>query len=123
MSLKAALMKYGIDGKDDGNWDGWDANIPILSTKEDCISLELTVLVLVASIHGRVQLAMSEKGKDGQNCTKTKLVMAIEDTSPCAITILFNYFGGGGNDSYMWMELEVIFDFHVVVLATVACMT
>ena len=117
--LKAALMTYGIDGKDDDDWDGWDANILILSTREDCDSLGLAVLV--ASVHGRVRLAMSEKGKDGQNHTKATLAVAVQDKSPCAIAVSFNYFGGGGNDSDTWTEPEVIFNFDIVVFATVVC--
>ncbi|KAL3810854.1 hypothetical protein ACHAXA_005854 [Cyclostephanos tholiformis] len=107
--LKAALMKYGIDGKDDDDWDGWDADIPILSTREDCVSLGLAVLA--ASVHGRVRLAVSEKGKDGKNRTKAKLAVAVQDASPCAVAVSFNYFGGGGNDSDTWTEPKVIFDF------------
>ena len=52
MDLKATLMKYGIDSKDNDDWDGWDTDIPILFTREDCISLRITILV--ASIRGRV---------------------------------------------------------------------
>jgi hypothetical protein len=64
---------------------------------------------------------MSEKGKYGQNRTKAKLAMAIQDASPCSIAMLCNYFGGGGNDGDMWMEPKMIFDFDVIILATVVC--
>jgi hypothetical protein len=108
--LKAALTKYGIDGKDDDDWDGWDADIPILSTREDCVSLGLAVLA--ASVHGRVRLAVSEKGKDGKNRTKAKLAVAVQDASPCAVAVSFNFFGGGGNDDDdKWTDPKVIFDF------------
>jgi hypothetical protein len=108
--LKAALMRYGTDGKDDDDWDGWDADIPILSTREDCVSLGLAVLA--ASVHGRVRLAVTEKGKDGKNRTKAKLAVAVQDASPCAVAVSFNYFGGGEkDDDDKWTDPKVIFDF------------
>ncbi len=64
---------------------------------------------------------MSEKGKDGKNHTKAKLALAVQDASPCAIAVLFNYFRGGRNDGNTWTEPKVIFNFDVIVLATAVC--
>ena len=108
--LRAALTRYGSEeGRDGDDWDGWDADIPILSTGEDCASLGLAVLA--ASVHGRVRLAVIEKGKDGKNRTKAKLAVAVQDASPCAVAVSFNYFGGADDGSGGWTEPKVIFDF------------
>ncbi len=104
--LKTVLTTYGVDEKGDDDWDGWDADIPILSTKEDCVSMGLAVLA--ASVHGRVKLVVSEKSKDGKYRPKAKLAVSVQDAATCAIAVSFNYFSGKAD---MWTEPKVIFDF------------
>lgn len=104
--LKTVLTTYGVDGQGDDDWDGWDADIPILSTKEDCVSMGLAVLA--ASVHGRVKLVVSEKSKDGKYRPKAKLAVSVQDAATCAIAVSFNYFSGKTD---MWTEPKVIFDF------------
>jgi hypothetical protein len=108
--LKTILESYGEKGDDDDNFDGWDDDIPILSTTEACVSLGLAVLA--ASVHGRVRLAVIERGKDDKNRTKAKLAVAVQDVSPCAVAVSFNYVGNANDDDNTnWTEPKVIFDF------------
>jgi len=108
--LKTILELYGEKGDDDDNFDGWDDDIPILSTTEDCVPLGLAVLA--ASVHGRVRLAVIERGKDDKNRTKAKLAVAVQDVSPCAVAVSFNYFGkSNDDDNTHWTDPKVIFDF------------
>ena len=104
--LKATLKKYGKDGKNDDNWDGWDEDITILATKEECVSNGLAVLA--ASVHGRVRLIVSHKGTDGKMRPKAKIGVSVQDVATCAVAISYNYFGG--NDE-KWTTPKVIFDF------------
>jgi hypothetical protein len=104
--LKSVLTQYGKDGQGDDEWDGWDADIPILSTKEDCVSLGLAVLA--ASVHGRVKLVVSEKSKDGKYRPRAKLAVSVQDVATCAVAVSFNYFGGKADK---WTEPKIIFDF------------
>ena len=104
--LKSVLTKYGIDGQNDDEWDGWDADIPIISTKEDSVVLGLAVLA--ASVHGRVKLVVSEKSKDGKYRPRAKLAVAVQDVATCAVAVSFNYFRGMDD---RWTEPKVIFDF------------
>ena len=104
--LKSRLQKYGKDGQGNDDWDGWDEDIAIVSTKEDCVSMGLAVLA--ASVHGRVHLVVSVKGTDGKNRSKAKLAVAVQDVATSAVAISFNYFG---DDDSKWTEPKVIFDF------------
>ncbi|KAL3786864.1 hypothetical protein HJC23_013785 [Cyclotella cryptica] len=104
--LKSILQSYGKDGKDNDDWDGWDQDITIVSTKEDCVSLGLTVLA--ASVHGRVHMVVSVKGTDGKHRSKAKLAVSVQDVATSAVAVSFNYFGG---DEKKWTEPKVIFDF------------
>ena len=104
--LKSKLEKYGKEGQGNDDWDGWDQDITILSTKEDCVSMGLAVLA--ASVHGRVHLVVSVKGTDGKNRSKAKLPVAVQDVATSAVAVSFNYFG---NDEKKWTEPKVIFDF------------
>jgi hypothetical protein len=106
IKLKSKLEKYGKEGQGSDDWDGWDQDITIISTKEDCVSLGLAVLA--ASVHGRVHLVVSVKGTDGKNRSKPKLAVAVQDVATSAVAISFNYFGG---DEKKWTEPKVIFDF------------
>ncbi|KAL3765629.1 hypothetical protein ACHAWU_002659 [Discostella pseudostelligera] len=104
--LKSVLTQYGKDGQGDDEWDGWDADIPIISTKEDCVSLGLAVLA--ASVHGRVKLVVSEKSKDGKYRPRAKLAVSVQDVATCAVAVSFNYFSGKEDK---WTEPKIIFDF------------
>lgn len=104
--LKAKLETYGKEGQGNDDWDGWDQDISIVSTKEDCVSTGLAVLA--ASVHGRVHLVVSVKGTDGKNRSKAKLAVAVQDVATSAVAVSFNYFGG---DEKKWTEPKVIFDF------------
>ncbi|KAL3800573.1 hypothetical protein ACHAWO_009817 [Cyclotella atomus] len=104
--IKSILQQYGKDGQGNDDWDGWDQDIPIVSTKEDCVSMGLAVLA--ASVHGRVHLVVSVKGTDGKNRSKAKLAVSVQDVATSAVAVSFNYFGG---DNSKWTEPKVIFDF------------
>jgi hypothetical protein len=79
--LRAALTRYGSEeGRDGDDWDGWDTNIPILSTGEDCASLGLAVLA--TSVHGRVRLAVIEKGRDGEEPHEGKIGGGCQGRAP-----------------------------------------
>ena len=104
--LKSILKKYGKDGQGDDDWDGWDQDIPTVSTKEECVSLG--VAVLAASVHGRVRLIVSVKGTDDKMRPKARLGVNVQDVATCAVAVSFNYFGGT-NDK-QWTEPKVIFD-------------
>lgn len=104
--LKAILTKYGKDGQNDDNWDGWDHDIPIISTKEECVSMGLAILG--ATVHGRVRVIVPQKGTDGKMRPKAKLGVSVQDVATCAVAISYNYFGGQKDK---WTEPKVIFDF------------
>ena len=104
--LKARLEKYGKEGQGKDDWDGWDQDISIVSSKDDCVSMGLAVLA--ASVHGRVHLVVSVKGTDGKNRSKAKLAVAVQDVATSAVAVSFNYFG---DDETKWTEPKVIFDF------------
>lgn len=104
--LKSALQQYGKEGKNNDDWDGWDQDIPLMSTKEECVPTGLAVLA--ASVHGRVRLIVSVKGTDGKMRPKAKIGVAVQDASTCAVAVSFNYFGG---DVKKWTKPKVIFDF------------
>mmetsp|Transcript_2605 Transcript_2605/g.5600 ORF Transcript_2605/g.5600 Transcript_2605/m.5600 type:complete len:909 (+) Transcript_2605:94-2820(+) len=104
--LKATLTKYGTEGQGDDDWDGWDQDIPLVSTKEECVSVGLAVLA--ASVHGRVKLVVSTKGTDGKMRPKPRIGVAVQDVATCAVAVSFNYFSGKKNK---WTEPKVIFDF------------
>jgi len=107
--LKSILTTYGKNGSnDDDNWDGWDEDIPIVSTKEECVSLGLAILA--ASVHGRVRLIVSHKGTDGKMRPKAKAGISVQDVATCAVAVSYNYFGGKDDDK-KWTEPKVIFDF------------
>ncbi|KAL9183368.1 hypothetical protein ACHAXT_005155 [Thalassiosira profunda] len=103
--LKKILTKYGKES-DDEDWDGWDQDIPEVSTKEECVSMGLAVLA--ASVHGRVRVVVSEKRSDGKHRPRAKLGVAVQDVATCAVAVSFNYFGGDGE---LWTEPKVVFDF------------
>jgi hypothetical protein len=104
--ITSVLTKYGKEGKNSDDWDGWDEDIPIVSTDKGCVSMGLAVLA--ASVHGRVKLVVSVKGTDGKLRPKAKLGVAVQDVATCAVAVSFNYFGGAENK---WTEPKVIFDF------------
>jgi len=104
--LKSILTKYGKEGQGDDDWDGWDQDISILSTKEECVALGLAVLG--ASVHGRVRVVVSVKGTDGKNRPKAKAGVAVQDVATCAVAVSFNYFSG---QTDKWTKPKVIFDF------------
>ena len=104
--LKSALTKYGKDGKNNDDWDGWDQDIPLVSTKEECVSMGLAVLA--ASVHGRVRLIVQVKGTDGKMRPKARLGVSVQDVATSAVAISFNYFGG---KEEKWTDPKVIFDF------------
>ena len=105
-ALTKVLTEYGVDGKDSEDWDGWDEDIPIVSTDTGCVSTGLAVLA--ASVHGRVKLVVSVKGTDGKSRPKAKLGVAVQDVATCAVAVSFNYFGGAESK---WTEPKTIFDF------------
>lgn len=105
-AVKSVLTKYGEEGKNSDDWDGWDEDIAIVSTNKGCVSMGLAVLA--ASVHGRVKLVVSVKGTDGKLRPKAKLGVAVQDVATCAVAVSFNYFGGADNK---WTEPKVIFDF------------
>jgi len=105
-AVKSVLTKYGEEGKNSDDWDGWDEDIAIVSTDKGCVSMGLAVLA--ASVHGRVKLVVSVKGTDGKLRPKAKLGVAVQDVATCAVAVSFNYFGGADNK---WTEPKVIFDF------------
>lgn len=105
-SVKKVLTKYGEEGKNSDDWDGWDEDITILSTDTGCVSMGLAVLA--ASVHGRVKLVVSVKGTDDKLRPKAKLGVAVQDVATCAVAVSFNYFGGAESK---WTEPKVIFDF------------
>jgi len=108
--LKSILTTYGKNGSnDDDNWDGWDEDIPIVTTKEECVSLGLAILA--ASVHGRVRLIVSHKGTDGKMRPKAKAGISVQDVATCAVAVSYNYFGGGKDNDKKWTEPKVIFDF------------
>ncbi|KAL7537148.1 hypothetical protein ACHAXR_007628 [Thalassiosira sp. AJA248-18] len=107
--LKSTLTKYGKSGQDDDDWDGWDQDIPIVSTKEECVSMGLAVLA--ASVHGRVRVVVSEKRSDGKMRPRAKLGVSVQDVATCAVAVSFNYFGGKDDEEQKWTEPKVIFDF------------
>ncbi|KAL7465165.1 hypothetical protein ACHAXS_005493 [Conticribra weissflogii] len=121
--LKAILAGYGKEARDDAkrrsqdddkhedkadddDWDGWDQDIPLLSTHESCTSAGLAVLA--ASAHSRVKLVVSVKGSDGKHRPKPKPALRIKDVATCAVAVSFNYFGG---ESSKWTDPKVLFDF------------
>jgi len=110
--LKTVLTKYGEDGQGNDDWDGWDQDIPLVSTREDCVPLGTAVLG--ASVHGRVRVIISVKGTDGKMRPKAKAGLTVQDVATCAVAVSFNYFGGtetNDNKQDRWTEPKVIFDF------------
>lgn len=105
-ALKSVLTSYGKEGKNSDDWDGWDDDIPMVSTDKACVSMGLAVLA--ASVHGRVKLVVSVKGTDGKHRPKAKLGVTVQDVATCAVAVSFNYFGGDDNK---WTEPKIIFDF------------
>lgn len=104
--VKKILTKYGKAGEGDDDWDGWDQDIPVVSTKEECVSLGLAVLG--ASVHGRVRMIVQVKRNDGKMKPEARLGVAVQDVATCAVAVSFNYFGDK-KDS--WTKPKVIFDF------------
>jgi len=107
--LKKHLTKYGAEGKDDDDWDGWDQDIPIISTREECVALGLAVLG--ANAHGRVRVVVQVKGTDGKYRPRPKAGVAVQDAATCAVAVSFNYAGGEGNEKEKWTAPKVLFDF------------
>lgn len=105
-AVTSVLTKYGKEGENSDDYDGWDEDIPIVSTGKGCVSMGLAVLA--ASVHGRVKLVVSVKGTDGKLRPKAKLGVAVQDVATCAVAVSFNYYEGAENK---WTEPKVIFDF------------
>ncbi|KAK1744076.1 hypothetical protein QTG54_005673 [Skeletonema marinoi] len=105
-AVTSVLTKYGKEGENSDDYDGWDEDIPIVSTGKGCVSMGLAVLA--ASVHGRVKLVVSVKGTDGKLRPKAKLGVSVQDVATCAVAVSFNYYGGAENK---WTEPKVIFDF------------
>lgn len=104
--LKSTLKKYGKVGAKDDDWDGWDEDIPIVPTGEECVAVGTAVLA--ASAHGRVKLVVSTKGTDGKMRPKPKIGVAVQDVATCAVAVSFNYFNG---EKDKWTDPKVLFDF------------
>jgi len=104
--LKSLLTRYGDEGRGDDDWDGWDQDVPIVSTREECVSLGTAVLA--ASAHGRVRIVSHQKSKDGKMRARARIGVSVQDVSTCAVAVSFNYFGG---ERGRWTEPRVIFDF------------
>jgi len=104
--LKSVLTRYGKEGKDDDDWDGWDQEMPLLSTDESCVALGTAALG--ASVHGRARVITSVKGTDGKMRPKARAGVAVQDAATCAVAVSFNYSSG---DAERWTEPRTIFDF------------
>lgn len=83
--------------------------VPVVSTRSDCIALGTAILGAVT--HGR-QIVLVPKGDGNSHKLRAELGIRVLNVAPAAVAYRLSYHGGGDNsDEAKWTKPKVIFDF------------